>query len=131
MTQKSATVKPKGKKREKITNESKLNLPQDIGSFTVNFRREAARSIGRIMADQAKLDVFLELLDIFRDYANDRFEEQIVTRDRALADKAAKLKAAEQQALRDADAIIAGKRAHMNQLQAEVAAHDEKMAALK
>lgn len=121
MTSKSTTVKTK------ITNESKLVLPQDIGGFSVNFRREAARSVGRIMADEKKLKCFLEMLDIFKQYAKDRYEHQLDVRADALADKAAKLKEAEAKALTDADAVIKGKRAAVAKMQGEIAAHDKKM----
>ena len=123
-SKKSTTVKPT---RARITTESKLVLPQDIGGFTVNFRREAARSVGRIMADQKKLDVYLELLERFAEYAKDRFEGQVEDRAKAIADKAKTLKAAEERALRDANGVIAGKRAHIEHLAAEVAAYDKKM----
>ena len=125
MTKKSATVKTK------IINESKLVLPQDIGGFPVNFRREAARSIGRIMADEKKLNCFLELLKVFEQYAKDRYEHQLVVRDNALKDKAAALKEAQEKALRDADGVVASKRAHAEKLLAEIAAHDAKMEKLK
>lgn len=125
MTKKSATVKTK------IINESKLVLPQDIGGFSVNFRREAARSIGRIMADEKKLNCFLELLQVFEQYAKDRYEHQLVVRENALKDKAAALKEAQEKALRDADGVIAGKRAHAEKLLAEIAEHDKKMEKLK
>jgi hypothetical protein len=127
MATKSTTVK----NRVKVTNEAKLVLPQDVGGFTTNFRREAARSVGRIMADEKKLKVFLELLEQFKQYAEDRFEQQIEVRADALAAKAAALKAAEEQALRDADAIIASKRIAAAQFTAEVEAHDKRMEALR
>jgi hypothetical protein len=127
MATKSTTVK----KRVKVTNEAKLVLPQDVGGFTTNFRREAARSVGRIMADEKKLKVFLELLEQFKQYAEDRFEQQIEVRAAALAAKAVALKAAEEQALRDADAIIASKRIAAAQFTAEVEAHDKRMEALR
>ena len=127
MANKSTTVK----KRVKVTNEAKLVLPQDVGGFSTNFRREAARSVGRIMADEKKLKVFLELLEQFKHYAEDRFEQQLENRAAALAAKAAVLKAAEEQALRDADAIIASKRIAAAQFTAEVEAHDKRMEALR
>lgn len=127
MANKSTTVK----KRVKVTNEAKLVLPQDVGGFTTNFRREAARSVGRIMADEKKLAVFLELLEQFKHYAEDRFEQQLENRKKALAAKATALKAAEEQALRDADAIIASKRIAAAQFTAEVEAHDKRMEALR
>ena len=127
MANKSTTVK----KRVKVTNEAKLVLPQDVGGFSTNFRREAARSVGRIMADEKKLKVFLELLEQFKHYAEDRFEQQLENRATALAAKAAVLKAAEEQALRDADAIIASKRIAAAQFTAEVEAHDKRMEALR
>ena len=127
MANKSTTVK----KRVKVTNEAKLVLPQDVGGFSTNFRREAARSVGRIMADEKKLKVFLELLEQFKNYAEDRFEQQLENRAAALAAKAAVLKAAEEQALRDADAIIASKRIAAAQFTAEVEAHDKRMEALR
>jgi hypothetical protein len=127
MATKSTTVK----NRVKVTNEAKLVLPQDVGGFTTNFRREAARSVGRIMADEKKLKVFLELLEQFKQYAEARFEQQIEVRADALAAKAAALKAAEEQALRDADAIIASKRIAAAQFTAEVEAHDKRMEALR
>lgn len=127
MANKSTTVK----KRVKVTNEAKLVLPQDVGGFSTNFRREAARSVGRIMADEKKLKVFLELLEQFKHYAEDRFEQQLENRAAALASKAAALKAAEEQALRDADAIIASKRIAAAQFTAEVEAHDKRMEALR
>ena len=127
MTTKSTTVK----KRIKVTNESKLVLPQDVGGFTANTRRELARSVGRIMADNKKLDVFMELLEQFAHYAQDRFENQIEVRAKALATKADVLKAAEARALKDADAIIASKRIAAAQFTAEVEAHDKRMEASK
>lgn len=127
MTTKSTTVK----KRIKVTNESKLVLPQDVGGFTSNTRRELARSVGRIMADKKKLDVFMELLEQFAHYAQDRFENQIEVRAKAVATKAAVLKTAEAQALKDADAIIASKRIAAAQFTAEVEAHDKRMEANK
>ena len=138
MTTKSTTVKKEVKEvkvatpvRQKIVNESRLVLPQDVGGFTSNFRREAARSVGRIMSDPNKLKVFQELLALFGQYAEDRYEQSSIERDAAMAGKAAKLVEAQAQALRNADAVIKGKRAHAEQLIAEVAAHDAKMAASK
>lgn len=145
MTTKSTTVKPvktvkavKADKaaevvpaREKILNESRLVLPQDVGGFTSNFRREAARSVGRIMADPNKLRIFQELLATFGQYAEDRYEHALVTRDVALADKAMKLREAEDQALRNADAVIKSKRAQVAGLNAEIEVHDAKMQKLK
>ena len=113
--------------REKILNESRLVLPQDIVGFTANFRREAARSVGRIMADPKKLAIFKELLEVFGQYADDRYEHGIVVRDKAVAAKAAKLVEAEAQALQNADGVIKGKRAQAALLNAEIATHDEKM----
>ena len=113
--------------REKILNESRLVLPQDIVGFTANFRREAARSVGRIMADPKKLAIFKELLEVFGQYADDRYEHGIVVRDKAVAAKAAKLIEAEAQALQNADGVIKGKRAQAALLNAEIATHDEKM----
>lgn len=127
MASKSTTVKS----RTKVYNESKLVLPQDIGGFTVNFRREAARSVGRIMADEKKLKCFLELLEAFSNYANDRFERNLEDTKQAVKNRAAALKEAEARALKDADAIIAGKRAAAKQFADEVAAHDKRMEALK
>lgn len=106
-------------------------MPQDVGGFTANLRREAARSVGRIMADEKKLDVFLELLEQFKMYAEDRFENQLAVRAQALATKAKTLKAAEARALKDADAIIASKRIAAAQFTAEVEAHDKRMGASK
>lgn len=139
MTTKSTTVKKEVVKavkvaapvRQKIVNESRLVLPQDIGGFTSNFRREAARSVGRIMSDRKKLDTFLELLSLFGQYAEDRYEQSVIERDSAIAAKASKLVEAQATALRNADAVIKGKRAHAEQLIAEVAAHDAKMEASK
>jgi hypothetical protein len=140
MTVKSTTVKKETTKaapkavpvvvvpsREKIVNESRLVLPQDIVGFTANFRREAARSVGRIMADPKKLAIFKELLVVFGQYADDRFEHGVIVRDKAVADKATKLLEAEAQALQNADGVIKGKRAHMAKLSEEIAAHDAKM----
>ena len=131
MTDKSTTVKTVKAKaapvREKIVNESRLVLPQDIGGFTTNFRGEAARNVGRIMADPKKLAIFKELLEVFGQYAEDRYEHGVVVRDKAVAAKATQLKAAEAQALQNADGIIKGKRAHVAHLEAEIAAHDKKM----
>lgn len=131
MTDKSTTVKPSKKPRVKVVNESRLNLPQDVEGFSSNFRREAARAVGRIMSDKKKLEVFLELLKTFGEYAEDRFEQNLVDRDVAVAHKAAKLKEAQATALRAADAVIKGKRANAMQLMAEIEAHDKKMEANK
>jgi len=131
MTDKSTTVKPVKKPRVKISNESKLQLPQDVEGFSSNFRREAARSVGRIMADERKLKVFLELLEHFKDYAGDRFEQNLIERDGALVAKAATLKEAQAVALRNAEHVIKGKRANALQLMAEIEAHDKKVAASK
>ena len=142
MTTKSTTVKTVKAKavkatpvaapvvvREKIVNESRLVLPQDVGGFTTNFRREAARSVGRIMADPKKLAVFQELLKVFGQYAEDRYENAIVVRDKAVAGKQVQLKAAQAQALRTADGVIKSKRAQAAKLEAEIAVHDKKMEA--
>jgi len=131
MSDKTTTVKPVKKTRVKISNESKLQLPQDVEGFSSNFRREAARSVGRIMADEKKLKVFLELLEHFKDYAGDRFEQNAIERDIALASKAATLKEAQAVALRNAEHVIKGKRANALQLMAEIEAHDKKVAASK
>ena len=134
MTDKSTTVKPTKTvtpARVKVYNESKLELPQDIGGFSSNFRREAARSVGRIMADHTKLECFIKLCDTFKDYAIDRHEHQLTVRDVAIKAKADKLKAAERDALRTADAIIKSKRANVDKLVAEIAAHDKRMEASK
>lgn len=131
MSDKTTTVKPVKKPRVKISNESKLQLPQDVEGFSSNFRREAARSVGRIMADERKLEVFLELLEHFKDYAGDRFEQNLIERDGALVAKAATLKEAQAVALRNAEHVIKGKRANALQLMAEIEAHDKKVAASK
>jgi hypothetical protein len=139
MTTKSTTVKKEVTKkavvavpvREKIVNESRLVLPQDIGGFTSNFRREAARSVGRIMNDPKKLEIFQELLAAFGVYAEDRFEHSLVVHSKNVADKAAKLRLAEVDALNTAEGIIRGKRAHAEKLLAEIAVHDTKMEAIK
>lgn len=131
MSDKTTTVKPVKKPRVKISNESKLQLPQDVEGFSSNFRREAARSVGRIMADERKLKVFLELLEHFKDYAGDRFEQNLIERDGALVAKAATLKEAQAVALRNAEHVIKGKRANALQLMAEIEAHDKKVAASK
>lgn len=131
MSDKTTTVKPVKKPRVKISNESKLQLPQDVEGFSSNFRREAARSVGRIMADERKLKVFLELLEHFKNYAEDRFEQNAIERTVALASKAAVLKEAQAVALRNAEHVIKGKRANALQLMAEIEAHDKKVAASK
>jgi len=131
MSDKTTTVKPVKKTRVKISNESKLQLPQDVEGFSSNFRREAARSVGRIMADERKLKVFLELLEHFKNYAEDRFEQNAIERTVALASKAAVLKEAQAVALRNAEHVIKGKRANALQLLAEIEAHDKKVAASK
>jgi len=124
MAKKSTTVK------KKITNATMLELPQDIGGFTVNFRREAARSVGRIGADPERLKVFLELLGRFGQYAKDRHEQQIVVREKAVAAKAVALQEAADKALRDADRRIATKRAEVARMSAEIDQHDARMDAL-
>ena len=134
MTTKSTTVKAKSSSipdRVKITNESKLVLPQDIGGFTANFRREAARSVGRIMADETKLECFIELLDKFKEYAVDRHENGVQELKRAMAAKAAKLRLAQEQALADAGNIIKGKRAAVEQFTSDIEAHDERVAKMR
>ncbi len=131
MSDKTTTVKPIKKTRVKISNESKLQLPQDVEGFSSNFRREAARSVGRIMSDERKLKVFLELLEHFKNYAEDRFEQNAVERKAILAAKAEALKEAQAVALRNAEHVIKGKRANAMQLMAEIEAHDKKVAASK
>ncbi len=131
MSDKTTTVKPIKKTRTKISNESKLQLPQDVEGFSSNFRREAARSVGRIMSDERKLKVFLELLEHFKNYAEDRFEQNAVERKAILAAKAEALKEAQAVALRNAEHVIKGKRANAMQLMAEIEAHDKKVAASK
>jgi len=131
MSDKTTTVKPIKKTRAKISNESKLQLPQDVEGFSSNFRREAARSVGRIMSDERKLKVFLELLEHFKNYAEDRFEQNAVERKAILAAKAEALKEAQAVALRNAEHVIKGKRANAMQLMAEIEAHDKKVAASK
>ena len=139
MTTKSTTVKeskPDTKPfvqpaRVKVVNESRLVLAQDVEGFTSNFRREAARSVGRIMADPRKLAVFKELLATFGQYAEDRYEHSLVERDTAIANKAARLQEAQAKALRDADNVIKSKRAHMQQLTDELEVHDAKMQKLR
>ena len=128
---KRTTVKPAKKARVKISNESKLQLPQDVEGFSSNFRREAARSVGRIMSDERKLKVFIELLGHFKNYAEDRFEQNAIEREVALASKAEALKEAQAVALRNAENVIKGKRANAMQLMAEIEAHDKKVAAGK
>ncbi|MDG1315366.1 MAG: hypothetical protein P8P29_07585 [Flavobacteriaceae bacterium] len=130
MTNKSTTVKAKSNPktaRVKITNESKLVLPQDIGGFTANFRREAARSVGRIMADPEKLTCFLELLDKFKEYAIDRHENSEKELQTAIKAKAAKLRAAQDRAVHDAKGVINGKRAVVEQYTAEIEAHEKRL----
>ena len=131
MSNKTTTVKPAKKTRVKISNESKLQLPQDVEGFSSNFRREAARTVGRIMADKKKLEVFQELLEHFSDYANDRFEQNAIEREAALKAKAASLKEAQAVALRNAEHVIKGKRANALKLMAEIEEHDKKVAASK
>ena len=131
MSNKTTTVKPAKKTRVKISNESKLQLPQDVEGFSSNFRREAARTVGRIMADKKKLEVFQELLEHFADYDNDRFEQNAIEREAALKAKAASLKEAQAVALRNAEHVIKGKRANALKLMAEIEEHDKKVAASK
>ena len=131
MSNKTNTPKTSKNVRAKITSESKLKLPQDVEGFSSNFRREAARSVGRIMADERKLGVFLELLEHFSQYATDRFEQNLIERDAAVASKAAALKEAQAVALRNAEHVIKGKREYAAMLMAEIEAHDKKVAASK
>ncbi len=131
MSNKTTTVKAAKKIRVKIANESKLQLPQDVEGFSSNFRREAARSVGRIMSDERKLEVFLELLEHFKNYAEDRFEQNAIERKVALASKAESLKEAQAIALRNAEHVIKGKRANALKLMAEIEAHDKKVAESK
>ena len=131
MSNKTNTPKTSKNARAKITSESKLKLPQDVEGFSSNFRREAARSVGRIMADERKLGVFLELLEHFSQYATDRFEQNLIERDAAVASKAAALKEAQAVALRNAEHVIKGKREYAVKLMAEIEAHDKKVAASK
>ena len=131
MSNKTTTPKKSKNARAKITSESKLKLPQDVEGFSSNFRREAARSVGRIMADERKLGVFLELLEHFSQYATDRFEQNLIERDAAVASKAAALKEAQAVALRNAEHVIKGKREYAVKLMAEIEAHDKKVAASK
>lgn len=131
MSNKTNTPKTSKNVRAKITSESKLKLPQDVEGFSSNFRREAARSVGRIMADERKLGVFLELLEHFSQYATDRFEQNLIERDAAVASKAAALKEAQAVALRNAEHVIKGKREYAVKLMAEIEAHDKKVAASK
>jgi hypothetical protein len=113
--------------RTKIVHEARLDLPQDVEGFSINFRRESARTVGRIMADERKLAVFLTLLEKFSEYATDKFEDSLATRAAALADKAAKLKADQAEALRKAGHIVNSKRAEVAKLTLEIDAHDAKV----
>ena len=44
-----------------ITNPTKLPFPADKFGITSAYKREAARTIGRIMGDPARLAMFLEV----------------------------------------------------------------------
>jgi hypothetical protein len=78
--------------REKVgTNSAKLPWPQDRGGITSLLRREGARAIGRIGGREDRLELVLEVLDILREYAIEKYEFQ-----RTAADN--KRKAAEERA---------------------------------
>lgn len=63
--------------REKVgTNSAKLPWPQDRGGITSLLRREGARAIGRIGGRKDRLDLVLEVLDILRQYAIEKYEFQ-------------------------------------------------------
>ena len=63
--------------REKVgTNSAKLPWPQDKGGITSLLRREGARAIGRIGGRKERLDLVLEVLDILRQYAIEKYEFQ-------------------------------------------------------
>jgi len=128
MSNKTVTVKAK---RVKIINESKLDLPQDVDGFSTNFRREAARAIGRIQNDERRLECFKELAAIFVQYAEDRFEQNQKELKVALEAKAKQRKLAAEKAKREADAVIKSKRALAEQLTAELKAHDKAQAELE
>lgn len=112
------------KARVKVTNEAKLVLPQDIGSFSANFRREAARTVGRIAADPKRLAVFKELLGAFGNYADDRFEKAEADLEVALKNKA--VATAEALAIIEAnhDRVAENAKAEIARLSEHVAAHE-------
>jgi hypothetical protein len=132
MTTKSTTVKQTpAPVRERVTQEHKLVLPQDVGGFTTNFRREAARSVGRIMTDEKKLKCFLGLLEAFEDYALGRFEKNTELLKKTLSDKAAVLIRERERLVESAATLIDGKRATVAHLAAEIDAHDTEIARIR
>lgn len=70
-------MKEKKMTKAPITQAAKLKFPQDTVGFTSAFKREAARAIGRIGGKEDKLAIFLETLEILREYAVNKTEAQV------------------------------------------------------
>lgn len=103
-----------------ITQAAKLEFPQDTVGFTSSFKRETARAIGRIGGKEDKLTIFLDTLDILRQYAIDKCEAQgvaVVAKRDAEIEKAKWVIAADQKrkAIR-----IAQKKAEIDMLEGEI-----------
>jgi len=105
----------------------KLKLPNDPQGFSGNLRRELARAVGRIAGDEIRLASFVETLEVFADFARNKAEAQRNELKSKIADKAARLKTAQDQALREAEGVIASKRGALAKLQAEISAHDKRV----
>ncbi len=115
------------KKTAPVLHAHKLVLPQDPQGFTGNLRRELARSVGRIAGDQKRLDSFVETLSVFQDFARNKAQAQRDDLQKKIADKAARLKTAQDAALRTAEAVINSKRATVAQFSAEIEAHEKRV----
>ncbi len=117
----------KAKKTTKtpVLHAHKLKLPTDPQGFSGNLRRELARAVGRIGGDDERLASFIETLEVFKDFAVNKTQAQKDELQAKIADKAARLKTAELQALREAKGIIEGKRAAVAHFTAEIEAYEK------
>jgi len=108
----------------KITNEMKLPFPSDRSGFMSSMKREVARSIGRIMADETKLEDLLGTLDVLRQYAIDKHEYQKDRLERAKKAKAAKITAELDLRLERNLSIVDTKRKVVADYSADIKKHD-------
>ncbi len=105
-----------------ITNPTKLPFPADKYGITSAYKREAARTIGRIMGDPARLEMFLEVTNVLVEYAHAKFEQQTQTKELNANKRAADLEAARKEATARAKAKVARLKAQVAELNKEIKA---------
>lgn len=106
------------------TNANKLPWAQDPHGFVSNLRREGCRSIGRIMGDDKKMDIFMDTLRILAKYGAAKKEEQMLINALSKQRRVEQIGETTSRNINDANAIE-------RQLQAELDSVDRRLSAVR